>query len=94
MAEGLTTVTTSTRSPSSRVVLGPGVRLTPLPFGGAVLMNEKTLALVECTERDTAVIGRLLSGEHPGPGPDDADVRRVARDLLRSQWLVVTDEVK
>lgn len=92
MAEGLTTMTTSAASPSSRVVLGPGVRLTRLPFGGAVLMNEKTLALVECTERDAAVIERLLSGEHPGP--DDADVRRVARDLLRSQWLVVTDEVK
>jgi hypothetical protein len=92
MAEGLTIMTTSAKSPSSRVVLGPGVRLTPLPFGGAVLMNEKTLALVECTERDAAAIERLLSGEHPGP--DDADVRRVAPDLLRSQWLVVTDEVK
>ncbi|MEU1853390.1 actinodefensin-associated protein B [Streptomyces sp. NPDC019990] len=91
MAEGLTTMTTSARS-SSRVLLGPGVRLTWLPFGGAVLMNEKTLALVECTERDAAVIERLLSGEHPDP--DDADLRRVAPDLLRWRWLVVTDEVK
>jgi hypothetical protein len=92
MAEGLTAMTTSTNSPARRVVLGPGVRLTHLLFGGAVLLNEKTLALAECTERDAAVIERLLSGEHPGP--DDTDARRLTRDLLRSQWLVVTDEVK
>ncbi|MDJ0460325.1 actinodefensin-associated protein B [Streptomyces sp. H27-C3] len=91
---------TTATSPSRRIVLGAGVRLTRLPFGGAVLMNEKTLALVECAERDAALIGCLLSGECPGlapdPGPDsdDADLRRVARDLLRSQWLVVTDEAK
>lgn len=92
MAEGLTAMTVSARHPSGRFVLGPGVRLTWLPFGGAVLLNEKTLALAECVEEDAAVMGRLLAGERPDPG--DPDVRRVVRDLLTSQWLVVTDEAK
>jgi hypothetical protein len=94
LAEGLTTVTTNTREPSGCIGLGPRIRLTRLPFGGAVLVNETTLALVECAERDADALGRLLSGEHPGPGPEGADLRRVAAELLRSRWLVVTDEAK
>lgn len=92
MAEGLTAMTGPTSPPARGVTLAPGVVLTWLPFGGAVLMNENTLALAECGEKDAGVLRGLLAGELPAR--DDTDALRVARDLTTSQWLAVTDGVK
>ncbi|MFC9647161.1 MULTISPECIES: actinodefensin-associated protein B [unclassified Streptomyces] len=74
--------------PYLSVALAPGVRLTGLPFGGAVLINERTLALAECAEHDAGLLQRLLAkGRFDA---DDPDVPRLARHLLETRWLVVT----
>jgi hypothetical protein len=72
--------------------LAPDVRLTWLPYGGAVLLHGRTLALAECDERDAALLGRLLAGGRPDP--DDPEALRVVRDLIDSRWLQVTDVAK
>ncbi len=92
MAEGLTSMTEQTSPPTRGVTLAPGVVLTRLPFGGAVLMNENTLALAECGETDAELLRRLLAGEQPAR--DDVAALRAVGDLISSQWLAVTDEVK
>ncbi|MCH6163101.1 actinodefensin-associated protein B [Streptomyces marispadix] len=74
------------------LALAPDVRLTWLPYGGAVLLHGRTLALAECDERDAALLGRLLAGERPDP--DDPEALRVVRDLMDSRWLQVTDVAK
>ncbi|MEU0277792.1 actinodefensin-associated protein B [Streptomyces sp. NPDC006195] len=77
--------------PSSlSVALAPGVRLTALPFGGAVLINERTLALAECAEHDAGLLQRLLAKGRFDAG--DTDVPCLARRLLETHWLVVTDD--
>ncbi|MFE2032006.1 actinodefensin-associated protein B [Streptomyces scopuliridis] len=76
--------------PSLSVALAPGARLTGLPFGGAVLINERTLALAECAEHDAGLLQRLLAkGRFDA---SDTDVLRLARHLLETRWLVVTDD--
>ncbi|MFE2492741.1 actinodefensin-associated protein B [Streptomyces scopuliridis] len=95
MTEGLMTVArtpppTLSVPPSLSVALAPGVRLTGLPFGGAVLINERTLALAECAEHDAVLLQRLLAkGKFDA---SDTDVLRLARHLLETRWLVVTDD--
>ncbi|MFJ9209991.1 hypothetical protein CU044_2287 [Streptomyces sp. L-9-10] len=76
--------------PSLSIALAPGVRLTWLPFGGAVLIDERTLALAECAEHDAGLLQRLLAKGRFDAG--DTDTPRLARRLLESQWLVVTDD--
>ncbi|MEV4973876.1 actinodefensin-associated protein B [Streptomyces scopuliridis] len=89
-AEGLMTVA-RTPPPALSVALAPGVRLTGLPFGGAVLINERTLALAECAEQDAGLLQRLLA--KGGFDASDTEVLPLARRLLETRWLVVTEEV-
>ena len=71
----------------TRLRLGPAVTLTPLPFGGAVLADGRTLAVAECGERDAAVIGRLLGVGTPPPEAG-AGVARFIAQMLEAGWLV------
>jgi hypothetical protein len=70
----------------------PGVTITPLPFGGAVLVNGRTLALLECAEPDAALLAALVAGPADGPPqlPDDiaAPLDAAATRLVRDGWLV------
>ena len=69
----------------------PGVAITPLPFGGAVLVNGRTLALLECAEPDAALLAALVAAPADGPQlPDDiaAALDAAATRLVRDGWLV------
>ena len=69
----------------------PGVTITPLPFGGAVLVNGRTLALLECAEPDAALLAALVAAPADGPQlPDDiaAALDAAATRLVRDGWLV------
>ena len=69
----------------------PGVTITPLPFGGAVLINGRTLALMECAEPDAAVLTALLAAPPNGDELGDeiaAMLERAATRLIRDGWLV------
>ncbi|MEG8275810.1 actinodefensin-associated protein B [Streptomyces sp. AHA2] len=71
--------------------LAPQVRMTPLPFGGAVLVHASTLRVAECGEQEARVVERLLSHGLPGAGtgPAGEAVRRMSRQLADDGWLVV-----
>lgn len=71
----------------TRLRLGRAVTLTPLPFGGAVLADGRTLAVAECGERDAAVIDRLLGVGTPPPEAG-AGVARFTAQMLEAGWLV------
>jgi hypothetical protein len=67
------------------------VTITALPFGGAVLVNGRTLALLECAAPEAAVLGALLgaAGQRNGHGEQiDAALDRMARRLVDDGWLV------
>lgn len=67
------------------------VTITPLPFGGAVLVNGRTLALLECAEPDAALLDVLVEPprERPGwSGDMDAVLARMASRLIDDGWLV------
>jgi hypothetical protein len=67
------------------------VTITRLPFGGAVLVNGRTLALLECAEPDAAVLGALLTALERRNGVDDqmaAALERTASRLVDAGWLV------
>jgi hypothetical protein len=69
----------------------PGVTITPLPFGGAVLVNGRTLALLECAEPDAALLAALLAApadRHERAGELAAPLQAAARRLVRDGWLV------
>jgi hypothetical protein len=69
----------------------PGVTITPLPFGGAVLVNGCTLALLECAEPDAALLAALLAAPADRPeraGATAAPLQAAARRLVRDGWLV------
>ncbi|MFD5661715.1 actinodefensin-associated protein B [Streptomyces hirsutus] len=72
--------------PGTALRLAPGVGLTPLPFGGAVLANGRTLAVSEIGPRDTLIVHRLLAVGMPpqeaGPWPT-----RFAGHLIEAGWL-------
>jgi len=53
------------------------VTITRLPFGGAVLINGRTLALLECAEPDAAVLAALLTA--PARGSELNDQMAAAR---------------
>jgi hypothetical protein len=69
----------------------PGVTITPLPFGGAVLVNGRTLALLECAERDAALLAALVAApanRHGRAGETAAPLQAAATQLVRDGWLV------
>jgi hypothetical protein len=69
------------------VRFAPCARYTRLPFGGSVLINQVSLALAECGERDTDIIERLL--KHGVPGPDAGiAVRQLVEQMVESGWFV------
>ncbi len=71
------------------------VTITRLPFGGAVLINGRTLALLECAEPDAAVLAALLTAPAHGDGLDDqmaAVLERTASRLLAGGWLVAAPD--
>lgn len=68
------------------------VTITRLPFGGAVLINGRTLALLECAEPDAAVLAALLTAPARRHGLDDqmaAVLERTASRLVDDGWLVL-----
>jgi hypothetical protein len=70
----------------------PDVAITRLPFGGAVLVNGSTLALLECAAPDAEVIAALLATPAPaqrsGRGePPAAVLEHTARRLVDDGWL-------
>jgi hypothetical protein len=69
----------------------PGVTITPLPFGGAVLVNGRTLALLECAEPDAALLAALLAApanRHERAAEMAAPLRAAAQRLVHDGWLV------
>jgi hypothetical protein len=67
------------------------VTITRLPFGGAVLINGRTLALLECAEPDAAVLAALLTAPAQRRAVGDrmaAVLERTAAHLVRDGWLV------
>jgi hypothetical protein len=79
--------------PDSRGALrcAAGVTITRLPFGGAVLINGRTLALLECAEPDAAVLAALLTAPAQRPALNDqmaAVLERTASRLVDDGWLV------
>lgn len=77
--------------------LAPNMGFTHLPFGGGVLLDSRTLAIIECDERDAKRIAGLLAeaDAHDSEADlDDADARRLASQLLEAGWLVAVPERK
>jgi hypothetical protein len=67
------------------------VTVTRLPFGGAVLINGRTLALLECAEPDAAVLAALLADPAQRQPHNDqmaAVLEHTASCLLDDGWLV------
>ena len=73
----------------------PDVTITRLPFGGAVLVNGRTLALLECAEPDTALLDVLVAAPRERPGrieEIEAVLARMASRLVDDGWLVPATE--
>ena len=69
----------------------PGVTITPLPFGGAVLVNGRTLALLECAEPDAALLAALVTApanRHERGGAMAPPLQAAAERLVHDGWLV------
>jgi hypothetical protein len=67
------------------------VTITRLPFGGAVLINGRTLALLECAEPDAALLGALVAAPAQRLGSHEqvhAVLERMAGRLVADGWLV------
>jgi hypothetical protein len=67
------------------------VTMTRLPFGGAVLVNGRTLALLECAPPEAELIAALLAatGAANGSGaPPPEALERTAVRLVEGGWLV------
>ncbi|WP_031509575.1 actinodefensin-associated protein B [Streptomyces megasporus] len=73
--------------PGTPLRLGPSITLTPLPFGGAVLADGRSLAVAECGERDAAVVDRLLGVGVPPPEAG-AGVALFTARMIAAGWLV------
>jgi hypothetical protein len=77
---------------STRLAPADGVRVTRLPFGGAVLVDARSLRLVECAEHEADALDRLLAtGRTDGT---DVHLQRLARHLFRAGLLVAVTEPK
>jgi hypothetical protein len=73
----------------------PDVTITRLPFGGAVLINGRTLALLECAEPDAALLHALVAAPPQRPGCTDemdAVLGRMASRLVDDGWLIAAAE--
>ena len=73
----------------------PDVTITRLPFGGAVLVNGRTLELLECAEPDAALLDALVAAPRERPGwtaEMDAVLGRMASWLGDDGWLVAATE--
>jgi hypothetical protein len=73
----------------------PDVTITRLPFGGAVLVNGRTLALLECAEPDAALLHVLVEAPRERPGwteEMDAVLGRMASRLIDDGWLIAATE--
>ena len=71
------------------------VTITRLPFGGAVLVNGRTLGLLECAEPDAALLDALVAEPRKRPGWTaelDAVLERMATRLVDDGWLVPATE--
>ncbi|MEA2221901.1 MAG: hypothetical protein QOH83_277 [Solirubrobacteraceae bacterium] len=69
----------------------PAVTITPLPFGGAVLVNGRTLALLECAEPDAALLAALVEAPANGrerSGEMAVPLEAAATRLVDDGWLV------
>jgi hypothetical protein len=69
----------------------PGVTITPLPFGGAVLVDGRTLALLECAEPDAALLAALVAAPANGrerAGEMAVRLEAAATRLVHDGWLV------
>ncbi|MFG2133200.1 actinodefensin-associated protein B [Streptomyces sp. NPDC048751] len=75
-----------------RLALADGVRVTRLPFGGAALVDVRSLRLVECAEYEADALDRLLATGRPDR--TDVHVQRLARQLFRAGLLVAVTEPK
>ncbi|MEU9632364.1 actinodefensin-associated protein B [Streptomyces luteogriseus] len=75
-----------------RLALAEGVRVTRLPFGGAALVDVRSLRLVECAEYEADALDRLLATGRPDR--TDIHVQRLAQQLFRSGLLVAVTEPK
>lgn len=67
-------------------VLAPDVTLTATPFGGSVLVQGRTLSLIECGDKDSALLDRLLATGIPA-GDLAGAAEHMARDLVAGGWL-------
>ncbi|WP_141721537.1 actinodefensin-associated protein B [Micromonospora citrea] len=63
--------------------LAPRVCLTPLPYGGAVLVNGVSLAIAECDEPQRLAINELLAN-----GTSEG---QLAQFLIATGWVVRSD---
>jgi hypothetical protein len=71
------------------------VTITRLPFGGAVLIDGRTLALLECAEPDAALLDALVTVPRAPSGRTaqlDAVLERMAARLVDDGWLVPAAE--
>lgn len=83
------------RDPQGAFAAAPHVTITRLPFGGAVLVNGRTLALLECAEPDAALLGALVAAPRErsaSNGRRDAVLERMANRLVEDGWLVPATE--
>lgn len=55
---------------------------TPLPFGGAVLLDTVTLAISECDEHDAELVAKVLDSSDD----DDPEAREMAARLHDAGW--------
>jgi hypothetical protein len=94
MAEDTMMNTTTTDQASGvrgALEAAPDVTITRLPFGGAVLVNGRTLALLECAEPDAELLEALLTAPANRRGwtdRTDAVLGRMATRLVDDGWLV------
>lgn len=69
----------------------PDVTITRPPFGGAVLIKGRTLALLECAEPDAELIAALVTapaGPHGHEGEIAVALQQAATRLVHDGWLV------
>ncbi len=85
--------TRPTRDLCGAFTAAPGVTITRLPFGGAVLVNGRTLALLECAEPDAELLAALVATPPGRPGRIGemaTPLAHAATRLVHDGWLIPT----
>jgi hypothetical protein len=79
-----------TKDLCGRFAPAPGVTMTRLPFGGAVLIDGRTLALLECAEPDAELLAALLAApaDDRARAAPAAPLEATATRLVRDGWIV------